>query len=345
MPERSLLNFFRAHAPDHPWLTVGPGQDCAVLDWPADRAVVFKTDQVVEGVHFALAGPGAATARQVGWKAVAKTVSDAAAAGCVPVAALVALAVPGERDEAFVKELYAGLTDCCRRFSFALAGGDLSASPRGLSLAVALLAAVPEEAPVAGGTNDAPTTPKDDAGKKAPSSRRPWTRIGGRPGDVLFVTGELGGAWKGKHLSFTPRTAAAVALRALSGDKLHACIDLSDGLARDLRHLCRESGCGAELEAARLPASAAVREDFPPEASPATNEALLRRVLGDGEDYELLFAVEPAAAELLERRWSEETPATRVGTLRKKEAGLSLLGPDGTRKPLPDVGYEHLRDK
>src|SRR5258708_33504284 len=86
MGELNLIAHFRAHAPTHPWLRVGPGQDCAVLSWPAEREIAFKIDQVVEGTHFVFSGAGAITPRQAGWKAMAKACSDIAAAGVWPVA-------------------------------------------------------------------------------------------------------------------------------------------------------------------------------------------------------------------------------------------------------------------
>jgi thiamine-monophosphate kinase len=142
--ELKLIKHFRAHAPRHPWITVGPGQDCAVLNWPAKRELVFKIDQVVEGTHFTLSGPGAATPRQVGWKALAKACSDIAAAGCWPVAAMVAVNLRRGTDKRLALEVFEGLRACCERFRIGLAGGDVSVSKNGLSVAVSLIGEGPK---------------------------------------------------------------------------------------------------------------------------------------------------------------------------------------------------------
>lgn len=346
MPELSLLKYFRRHAPRHPWLSVGPGQDCAVLRWPANQPVVFKIDQLVEGVHFCSSGPQAATPRQIGWKAVAKTFSDAAAAGCMPIAIEVSLALPADHSEKFIKEIYAGLTACCRKFGAALAGGDLSASPAGVALSTAMLAVVPQSG----------RPPKGI--KTNENALSPWLRRGGRPGDVLFVTGSLGGSLTGKHLRFMPRINEASILREILGSAIHACIDVTDGLSRDLRHLCRESGCGAEIELVRLPISRAaqrsaayaplltdMRDGGRTRAKKTLFPVPLLRALGDGEDFELLFAVAPEAAQRLERDWRHKTPVTRIGKLTVSRTGCSLLLPEGKTTNLPDIGYEHLRKK
>ena len=106
MGELSLIEKFRAGAPQHPAIIVGPGSDCAVLNWPSSTDLLFKIDQVVEGTHFLLSGPEAATPRQVGWKAMAKTCSDIAAAGGWPIAAMVAMNVRKGTDESVVMGVY-----------------------------------------------------------------------------------------------------------------------------------------------------------------------------------------------------------------------------------------------
>lgn len=304
MGELSLIKKFRSGAPNHPWMLVGPGQDCAVLRWPGDRDVAYKIDQVIEGTHFVLDGAEAATPREVGWKAMAKACSDVAATGFWPVAATVAVNLRKGSDESLALGVYEGLCDCCKRFGFALAGGDLATSENGLAITVSLLGEGP-----AGGA---------------------WTRAGGRPGDALLVTGTLGQSRQTrKHLTFTPRLEVARAIRKLAGANIHACIDITDGLSRDLQHLCSESNCGAVLLEDSIPCTSAARH--------AVN---INSALGDGEDFELLIALDQNAADQLLAQWVESTPLTRVGSLSERSEGLLLVGPSG-RRPLPDLGYEH----
>jgi thiamine-monophosphate kinase len=309
MSELALLKEFRAGAPTHPAIRVGPGSDCAVLTCTPGHEFTYKIDQVVEGTHFVLAGEAPsgpiphATPRQVGAKALNKALSDLAAAGSWPVAAMVSVNVRKGTPDAVARELYQGLVASCVAFGCGLAGGDYAVSENGLSVSVALIGSCP-------------------AGSA-------WTRAGGRPGDVLLVTGSLGGSLAGKHLDFTPRLAEARAIRALAGAGVHACIDITDGLARDLKHLCDESHCGATVHAARVPLS---------DAAVATGDGL-GHALCDGEDFELLLAVEPAAAARLLAE--SPRPLTAIGTLDEPGTGRWLVLPDGERRALPDVGYEH----
>ncbi|MCZ7648701.1 MAG: thiamine-phosphate kinase [Planctomycetota bacterium] len=311
MGELGLIRRFRQHPPDHPWLKVGPGHDCAILAWPPGRELAYKIDQVVEGTHFLLSGPEAATPRRIGWKAMAKACSDMAAAGCEPVAALAAVNLREGLGDAFALELYEGIRACCERFRFALAGGDLTSSPATATVCVSLLGA-------------------------APVGASAWLRSGARPGDLLVVTGELGGSRGGKHLDFVPRLEEAAKLRALAGSSVHACIDLTDGLARDAGHLCEESGVGVELDEAALPIAPAARE-----ASGRDGRSVLEHVLGDGEDFELLLAVAPEAAERVTRAWDGNVPLRRIGRFVEAAAGRRILRAGGALEPLPDVGYEH----
>jgi thiamine-monophosphate kinase len=304
--ELSLIKKFRAGAPTHPWITVGPGQDCAVLNWPVDRDQAFKIDQVSEGTHFVLSGAGAATPYQVGWKAVAKACSDIAAAGGWPVAAMVAVNLRKGSDEKVALELYEGICACCRRFNFGLAGGDICVSENGLNVTVSLL------------------------GECAKNSA--WTRAGAKPGDALLVTGALGGSLKsGRHLNLVPRLEQAKKIRELAQGGVHACIDVTDGLSRDLHHLCDESRCGAVVNTERVPLS----------EQAGSEDERLRGALSDGEDFELLLAVDPAAAEELLKKWNDAVALKKIGEILPEKDGRWLQAADGKRRALADVGYEH----
>lgn len=310
MSELALIRRFREGAPTHPWVVAGPGHDCAVLRWQAGQDLAFKIDQVVEGTHFLRSGPEAATARRIGWKAMAKACSDIAASGFWPVAATVAVHLNEADPEAWALELHAGLAACCERYGFALAGGDLTSGGGHVSVCVSLIGAGP-----AGGA---------------------WLRGGAKPGDWLLVTGQLGGSRGGKHLDFEPRLPEARRIRERANGGVRACIDITDGLARDAGHLCEESHCGVEVDASALPvapaAEAAARQD---------GRGALEHVLSDGEDFELLLAVEPAAAAKLLQTWDHATPLWRIGTILPLAGGRRLKLPDGSTQPLPDVGYEH----
>lgn len=309
MGELELIKKFRAGAPGHLAIVVGPGSDCAVLNWPADSDLLYKIDQIVEGTHFTFDGHFHSTARQVGWKAMAKACSDIAAAGGWPVAAAVAINLKKGSPESLAEELYAGMIDCCKRFEFGLAGGDFSTSENALSVVVSLLG----------------TCPKGKA----------WTRGGARPGDSILVTGSLGASRKGKHHDFIPRLEEVRRIRALCLDGVHACIDITDGLSRDLYHICEESHCGASISETQVPLSANALGLF------VEAERAFLHALTDGEDFELLLAVdEPLGRELLEK-WDMPTPLTCIGEIVSPQAGISFVSQSGEMRPLPNIGYEH----
>src|SRR5262249_22507067 len=142
-----------------------------------------------------------------------------------PVAAVVSVGLPRQGGRELAEELYRGLREVADAFDTALVGGDTNSWDGPLVIAVTLIGEA--------------------------TARGPVRRSGARPGDWLLVTGPLGGSILGKHLAFTPRVREALALHAAAD--LHAMIDISDGLAADLHHICRESGCGAVLRAESIP--------------------------------------------------------------------------------------------
>ena len=158
----------------------------------------------------------------------------------------------------------------------------------------------------------------------SPGDIEPVLRSGAVEGDALCVTGRLGGAWQaGRDLTFTPRIIEARALA--EGFDLHAMIDLSDGLGTDLRHLCEASGVGAEIDSRRIPIHA---------------DSDLSGALGDGEDYELLFALPADQAERLAAGPPFETPVACIGQCVGGSA-IQLIGPDGQAEPMDARGWEH----
>ena len=278
-------------------VTVGPGDDLAVVQCGAEGLLV-GADQVLDGVHFLLGEHGP---RAGGRKAMARNLSDVAAMAALPLAAVATVSLPKGLSAHDAQEIYLGMREIGDLFDCPLVGGDVGTWAHPLAISVTILA--------------------------RPRGIEPVLRRGARCGDAICVTGTFGGAWRSpKHLRFTPRIAEA---RVLAGEfGVHAMIDVSDGLARDLGHLCRASGLGAEVVAAAVPVSAA--------AGPAG----LAAALHDGEDYELLFTLSEEHARALLETQPLGVSVSRIGTMTPGEE-LVLIDPAGRRKPLRPVGWEH----
>ncbi len=215
---RSLLRL----VPPAQAAVLGPGDDCAAL-LPARRGwlEVFKTDAVIEGVHFFPDTPPAL----VGRKALGRVLSDVAAMGGIPGEALVTIALPGEKTGRYAHQLYRGLGGIARQFGVGVAGGETLRSPGPVFLSVALTGLV--------------------------ESRLMRTRAGARPGDGIFVTGVLGGSLSGHHLRFVPRVREG---RWLATERFaSAMMDLSDGLSADLPRLADASSVGFRISPADIP--------------------------------------------------------------------------------------------
>jgi thiamine-monophosphate kinase len=249
---------------------------------------------------------------KIGHKALGRCLSDIAAMAGTPVAALVTLALPREFDADFIKAIYDGMNALARKYNVAIAGGETTTNPERLLISIALLGSVPR-------------------GKGV-------LRSGAQSGDAIFVTGELGGALAGKHLDFEPRLAEASWLA--QNFSIHAMLDISDGLAGDLRHLLKASRVGAELLATSIPISGAVKRTSRPETSGKTP---LLAALTDGEDFELLFTVAARDAVRLLDAWKKRFPELRLTCIGKIIAGegVHLRDKQGVRK-LTAKGYEHF---
>ena len=309
MNEFDLIHHLTRVLPSNSSVVVGAGDDCAVLDAGVpDRLLLFKTDAVVEGVHFT---PGTAP-EKIGHKALGRCLSDIAAMAGTPSAALVTLALPRDFNPDFVEAIYIGMNALARRHQVAIVGGETTTNPGGILISVALLGWVPR-------------------GKGV-------LRSGAEPGDAIFVTGELGGSLAGKHLEFEPRLAEA---RWLAQQfSLHAMLDISDGLAGDLRHILTASRVGAELLATAIPISREARRAA--KAAPSTKPSLLA-ALTDGEDFELLFTVASHDAVPLLDAWRLQFPdlaLTCIGKIKAGE-GITIRDKQGVR-PLTANGYVHF---
>ena len=220
--EDRLLEALLPHLRTTTEVIAGAGDDCAVVRFStADRLLLLKTDCVVEGVHFI----ASASPRAVGWKAMARPLSDIAAMSGLPLFALVTLIVPAATPSRWATELYRGLAKAARRFGVAIVGGETSSTIGPRTISVSIAGSVENE--------------------------RCVTRSGGQAGDDLFVTGLLGGSIRGKHLRFIPRIEEARWLT--SRFPIHAMMDLSDGLGADLPRLARASGVGFEIDEGAVP--------------------------------------------------------------------------------------------
>jgi thiamine-monophosphate kinase len=256
-------------------VVVGAGDDCAVLKFRGAKDwLLLKSDCVVEQVHFTKE----TNARAVGWKAMMRALSDFAAMSGVPEFAIITLATAGKKKASWVGELYRGLNRAAARFDVAIVGGETSETA-GPTMIVVSVAGFVER-------------------------HRCILRSGGKANDDLFVTGELGGSIRGRHLRFVARIDEA---RWLTENfKVHALMDLSDGLGTDLPRLTRASKLGFSIDQCALPLS---------------RGCSIQQAISDGEDYELLFAISPRERKDLQTRWQKKfpkLPLTRIGRLNRK---------------------------
>lgn len=299
MSEFAYIEWLRRQTPALAPGEIGPGDDCAAIRIGPTTCLI-TTDMLMDGRHFHLAEVGA---RRVGRKAMAVNLSDIAAMAGRPRAAVVAVALPRTGARALAEDLYRGLREMADAFDTPLVGGDTNSWDGPLVISVTLV------------------------GEASPLG--PVTRAGARPGDWLFVTGPLGGSIRGRHLDFTPRIHEALALYQVVN--LHAMIDISDGLAADVHHLCEESHCGASLRSTVIPISDAARQ-MNDDRSP------LIHALGDGEDFELAFAVSPVdGCWLVEAQPISGVHLSHIGEFVPE--GLWL-----DDQPLPPIGWSHTLD-
>lgn len=317
--------------PTRPDIVLGIGDDAALLAPPPGALLVATCDSQVEGRHFVR---GIASPEEIGHKALAVNLSDVAAMGARPLWALVSLMLPPSLDAAILHGIYAGLRALASRYDVALVGGNVSATDGPLVIDVTLLGAVARESAL--------------------------RRDGGQPGDALLVTGSLGAAAAGLRalilepgrapvapdalararqalVAPEPRVRAGLALAATGA--VSAMLDLSDGLASDLRHLCERSDTGVEVVATAVPIDPAASI-----IATAYGCDPLALALNGGEDYELLFSAPPARVEAIVAAAAAVGCAAHVvGRLTEHENGLRLQASDGTSRPLEPRGWDHLR--
>lgn len=312
-----------------PGVVVGVGDDAAVIE-PGRGQQVLTTDLLIEGVHFERAS---ISPRDLGAKAVTVNVSDIAAMGGSPRAALAGIGLAPDVEAAWVMELYGGMRDACAEYALSLVGGDTNRA----DLVVLSVTVVGEVSP-----------------------GRAVTRSAARIGDAIVVTGALGAAAGGLALSRAQPAAMTAALSSPWGRALldalarpvarvgegqtlaqsgaHAMMDLSDGLAKDLSRLCLASGVGARIELVAVPVAEPLRA-----GAASLGVDALELALGGGEDYELVATLDPTDAEAARRVLDERfgVTLTTVGTIIEGE-GLVAVGDDGRETPLGSKGWDHF---
>ncbi len=300
MRESDLLAHIYSRSADlsrrFPQVIAGPGHDCAVIASGKEQ-LLLKVDQLVQGLHFTPTTPIDLIAR----KAIARVISDIAAAGGSPLAALAAATLPPNYPHA--NELFDRMHTWADHFGTPLVGGDIATGTE-LVLGVTGI------------------------GRPHPS-RGPVLRSGAQPGDGVYITGALGGSFDaatglGKHLTFEPRLREARFLCDTLGSNLHAMMDISDGLGRDAGRLAKASSAAITIEEHRVPLNAGLTD--------------WRRALADGEDYELLFAASgsvPAACP------ETKTKITRIGSVQSDGSGAWIIMRDGQRTDVSELGWDH----
>lgn len=301
--ESELIDWICSHNKLDPTaVPVGPGDDTAMVMCGNEKLLV-TADQVLDGVHFNLAehGPEAA-----GRKAISRNLSDVAAMAALPIGAVSTVAMPKGFSRQDAEALFRGMRTASDPFHCPLVGGDIGAWAGPLVLSVTVFA--------------------------RPAGIKPVLRSGAKPGDAICVTGNFGGAWKSKrHINFLPRINEARILACRH--ELHSMIDVSDGLAWDLEHICKASNVGAEIIADHIPIHREAKADKTPGAP-------LTAALNSGEDYELLFTLPAAHAEELLKSQPLSVKISCIGNIVEGK-GIVMVQPDGKKEELKPVGWNH----
>ncbi len=281
---------------------IGIGDDMAQVRAGDDGTLLVTTDMLLDGVHFDLQQ---CTLEEASYKAMAASLSDCAAMATIPVCAVVAVALPTDYGADELKQIYAGITEAGDLFDCTLIGGDITKwkeTAESFAINVTML-----------------SRPSD--------YHLPVRRSGAKAGDVICVTGSLGGSMHGKHLHFTPRIREALAITKAA--RIHAMIDITDGLSPDLNRICTQSKVGALLETEKIPVSEAAKKTDDP----------FYAVFYDGEDFELLFTLDVAEYDKL--KTADHIHITQIGTVTDT-MNIQQLLPDGRIVDVKAGGYDHL---
>lgn len=315
LPEKELIARIRSSSRRHSRLVAsGIGDDCAVLRPQAGHEVLVTTDFTLEGTHFRREWH---TAEVVGRRCLARGLSDIAAMGGEPSAVFLSLALPANLSQKWVDGFIKGLLSLAEEFKVSLAGGDIAETPNGILADIVVVGSVPRAKAV--------------------------LRSAAKPGDPIYVTGELGGSAAAlkqlltgkrihpddftRHFYPVPRLAVGKLLRTRG--LATAMIDLSDGLSTDLAHLCEESRLGAEIFEQKVPLARVGRP---------VQKVELNDALHGGEDYELLFTAPPKKK--VPSRIAG-VPVTLIGWMRRGKR-LLLTNERGDGFELQPHGWEHF---
>jgi thiamine-monophosphate kinase len=277
---------------------VGIGDDAAVIRQDKKHYLLFTSDMIIEGIHFDLER---SRPFDIGWKALGVNLSDIAAMGGIPRYAVISAGLPKRLDLRYVENIYSGLKSLARRFGVNIVGGDTTSSDK-LVIDISVIGRA--------------------------RKRELVLRSGAKAGDVLMVTGSLGGSIKGRHLRFTPRIHESQFL--VRNFKINSMIDISDGLSGDLMHLCRQSRVGAKIYESLIPVS--------------KEGGSIRSALQDGEDFELLFTASKYIFMYMLRKFRKRfrTPISVIGEITKKNRGIAIIDRNGRSISLKESGFRHF---
>lgn len=281
-------------------LVVGIGDDAAVWDWPSGLLVV-TTDTLCDGVHFRTE---LQPLEAIGRKALAVSLSDIAAMGARPVAALVSLVLPNSFSLHEAARLTKGLKELADQYKVSLIGGDTNRWPQGLVIGTTVFG----------------------------RCQNPWRLSGAKAGDLLITTGSFGGSIHGHHLDFTPR--CEIANRLAETYIINAATDVSDSFLIDLQAICEASNVGAVVGRKNFPISEVCLSSY------SDQRVALDHALTDGEDFELLLAIAPDVWTAINQDEFLRGALQRIGEFTS-EPGIFLSDDDGSRSELKVAGYEH----
>ncbi len=324
--EFGLIDRIQKRFPPPASTVLGIGDDAAAILPSHKQHLLLTTDTLVEGVHF---DPAFSTFQEVGYKSVMVNVSDIAAMGGTPRYILISLGLTDRQTVEAIDQLYKGIEKGGREAGLDLVGGNIAFSTGPFFISPTLVGEVPK--------------------------KEMLTRSGAREGDALYVTGTLGDAAAGLALlkkgietrSFARlvRRYRAPQARWREGGLLararipSAMIDLSDGLSSDLGHLMKQSGLGAEIDAAQIPLSDPLRR-----AALQMGIDPIEYAVNGGEDYELLFSVPKSRTQKLQKMIENGLIAAhRIGTMAPRRTGLTLIDSSGRSRTIAPGGWDHLK--
>jgi len=331
--EFKLIEKMNRHIETDERVFLGIGDDCAVTKFDSNSLLITTTDILIEGVHFQL---DQISPQQLALKSLAVNLSDIASMGAVPLYALVSLGIPSYITVEFIDDFYKGLSEYSRKYNVSIIGGDTALSKSGLIINIVLLGEQFQDLII--------------------------TRGGAQVGDSIFVTGTLGDSFAGlkvfdikKKDKISPRLEKSADFvikrhsfpsprieegKFLAENQLaSSMIDLSDGIASDIKRISEQSKVGARILTESIPISKEMKE-----LVNSFGEDPLEFALYGGEDYELLFTVRKQDLERLTTlKESLNTPISHIGEIVKLEEGINLVQKDNTLFPLDRTGYEHFK--